>query len=128
MMTTRKPGDDMRWAACACWKAAEANREVRNGARSRAACGSQVVAAQEGGSSHSLCHSARIGSLTALGLRGGDGRSLDGEWAGAEAQRHGRTWASVDQKNKKLGTRQTSSRTWRTAQQSGEHATGSSMV
>ena len=46
MMSTRKTGEDMRWAAYAFWKAAEANREVRNGARSRAAGGSQVVAAQ----------------------------------------------------------------------------------
>ena len=53
------------------------------------------------GSSHSMCCSVRIDSLTYLGLRGGDGRSLDGERAGAQAQRHGRTWASVDQKKKK---------------------------
>ena len=46
MMSTRKTGEDMRWAAYAFWKAAEANREVRNGTRSRAAGGSQVVAAQ----------------------------------------------------------------------------------
>jgi hypothetical protein len=85
----------MRWAAYAFWKAAEANREVRNGARSRAAGGSQVTAAQ---AAPSLCHhSVRIGHLTYLSLRGGNGRSLDdGERAGAQAQRHGRTWASVD--------------------------------
>jgi hypothetical protein len=34
-------GEDMRWAAYAFWKAAEANRGVRNRARSRAAGGSR---------------------------------------------------------------------------------------
>jgi hypothetical protein len=38
------------------------------------------------GSSHSMCHSVRVCSLTSLGLRGGDGRSLDGERAGAQAR------------------------------------------
>jgi hypothetical protein len=47
-----------------------------------------------------MCCSVRIDSLTYLGLRGGDSRSLDGERAGAQAQRNGRTWVSVDQKKK----------------------------
>jgi hypothetical protein len=39
MAITHSTGDEMRWAAYAFWKAAEANRAVRNGGWSRAAAG-----------------------------------------------------------------------------------------
>jgi hypothetical protein len=39
MATTHTTGEEMRWAAYALWKAAEANRAVRNGGRSNRAKG-----------------------------------------------------------------------------------------
>jgi hypothetical protein len=39
MAITHSTGEGMRWAAYAFWKAAEANRAVRKGGRSRAAAG-----------------------------------------------------------------------------------------